>query len=121
LENIYANISLIKGALQQKLIAGRENAFLSQKLSAIMRDVPLVLNLPACVAHDYDHAQVERLFYALQFRSLLKRLEKPNADSAATALDEDSAPASAGGEEGEGAGYSEFAPPPIYAEAKAIT
>ena len=36
LENIYENIDEIKGALQKKLLEGKENAFLSQKLARIV-------------------------------------------------------------------------------------
>ena len=39
LENIYDHIDEIKGALQKKLIEGKENAFLSRKLVTLKRDL----------------------------------------------------------------------------------
>lgn len=76
LEQIYENIALIKGALQQKLIEGRELAFLSRQLATIHRDAPITLDLDACVAHEFDHAAVEALFRELEFGSLFKQLDK---------------------------------------------
>lgn len=74
LEAIYENIASIKGAVQQKLINGRGMAFLSQKLATIQRDLPIELNLEACITHDFDAEEVDRLFEVLQFRSLRQRL-----------------------------------------------
>lgn len=74
LENIYANIDQIKGALQKKLIEGKENAFLSQKLARIVTDAPITLDLAACVTHDFDVNDVLALFRELEFRTLTKLL-----------------------------------------------
>jgi len=60
--------------MQQKLIVDQDNAFLSQDLARIRRDVPVRLDLAACVAHDYVYANVEQVFRALEFRSLIDRL-----------------------------------------------
>ncbi len=76
LERIYENIDLIKGALRQKLIDGRELAFLSRELATIHRDAPITLDLNACVAHEFDHAAVEALFRELEFGSLFKSLDR---------------------------------------------
>lgn len=78
LDGIYANINLIKGATQQKLIDGREMAYLSRALATIKRDVPITLDLQACVTHDFDVQQVDDLFALLEFRSLRQRLPKAN-------------------------------------------
>lgn len=74
LDEIYAHIAEIKGALQQKLIEGRELAYLSRELATIQRDVPIELHLEACVAHDFDARRVADLFRELEFRSLYDRL-----------------------------------------------
>jgi DNA polymerase I len=84
LDNIYANIDAIKGAVQKKLIAGRDSAYLSQKLAQIQLDVPIKLHLPSCVAHEYDLNKVLDVFEQLDFRSLRDRLVKmttPNTQS----------------------------------------
>lgn len=74
LENIYANLDAVKGTVQQKLKQGREMAFLSQKLATIQRDLPITLDLNACVTQDFDVGVVDALFETLQFRSLRQRL-----------------------------------------------
>ena len=74
LDNIYTNIDNIKGANQKKLIADREMAYISQELATIQRDVPIQLNLEACVAQDYDGLEVDSLFDTLEFRSHRDRL-----------------------------------------------
>ncbi|RMG99286.1 MAG: DNA polymerase I [Chloroflexi bacterium] len=74
LDNIYAHIDEIKGALQRKLQEGKESAYLSRKLAKIVQDAPIELDLSACVAHDFDTAQVLDIFRELEFRSLSNML-----------------------------------------------
>jgi DNA polymerase-1 len=76
LERIYENIAQIKGALRQKLIEGRELAFLSRRLATIHRDAPIRLDLDACIAHEFERAAVEALFRELEFGSLFAPLDK---------------------------------------------
>ncbi|MEZ4671499.1 MAG: DNA polymerase I [Anaerolineae bacterium] len=75
-DNLYAHIDEIKGANQKKLIDGKDSAFLSKTLATIKKDVPITLDLEACVAHDYDARKVDELFSALEFRALRDRLPK---------------------------------------------
>lgn len=74
LDNIYAHVGDLKGALQKNLIEGKAMAYLSRELARIRRDVPIELDLKACVAHDFDHEKVAALFRELEFRQLAKRL-----------------------------------------------
>ena len=74
---VYEHLDEIKGALREKLAAERDNALLSRELAQIRRDVPVTLDLKACVAHDYRYEDVERLFRTLEFRSLIDRLPRP--------------------------------------------
>ncbi len=76
---VYEHLDAIKGALRDKLAAERDSAFLSRDLARIKRDVPVTLDLSACVAHDYRYEDVEALFRALEFRSLIDRLIRPSA------------------------------------------
>jgi len=79
-EGVYDHLDAIKGALHDKLERGRASAFLSRDLARIRRDVPVSLDLAACVARDYDYAQVAELFRVLEFRSLIGQLPgKPAA------------------------------------------
>lgn len=75
LDNIYANVDKIKGAMGKKVAAGKENAYLSQKLARIVTDVPIELDLAACVASDFDAAEVLTLFQELEFRTLTRMLQ----------------------------------------------
>lgn len=78
LEAVYeaADRGEITGAGGRKLLDGREMAFLSQRLARILRDVPVMLDLSACAAHDYEADAVLTVFDALNFRSLRERLVK---------------------------------------------
>jgi DNA polymerase-1 len=78
IDNLYAHIDEVKGATRQKLIDGRESAYLSKELATIRRDAPIPLDLNACLAHDYDASKVDALFAALEFRSLRDRLPRAN-------------------------------------------
>ncbi len=70
LDGIYHHLDAIKGATQKKLSEGKENAYLSQKLARIVTDAPITLDLAACVAHDFDAAEVLEMFRELEFRTL---------------------------------------------------
>lgn len=83
LEGVYEHLDAIKGALKEKLVAGREDAFLSKRLAAIRRDAPIMLDLSKCVAEDYAREPVAELFRQLEFRSLIDRLPKSDETPAA--------------------------------------
>ncbi len=74
LEGVYEHIAEIKGATQKKLLEGRDMAYLSQRLATIQRDVPIELDLDACLAHDFDVVAVDELFAQFEFRGLRERL-----------------------------------------------
>ena len=76
IENLYEHIDELKGATQTKLIDGRDSAFLSKKLATIQCDVPITLDLPRCVAHDFDKRAVEELFRELEFNSAFSQLSR---------------------------------------------
>ncbi|RJO61543.1 DNA polymerase I [candidate division WS5 bacterium] len=75
-ENIYKNIDDLTGSLKNKLEAGRENALLSKRLSQIVCDVSVKLNLDKCCTYDFDRQKVFKVFQELGFKSLLNRLPK---------------------------------------------
>lgn len=85
LDGIYKNIDKVPSRFQSKLIAGKENAYLSQKLSAIVTDLPIKLNLEACEAPrlkpplNWDRQRVVDLFRTLEFRSLMAKLPEAEA------------------------------------------
>ena len=65
---------VLKGATLKKLTQNKESAIQSKYLATIIRDVPIELDLPGCVIHDYDKEKVNKLFEELSFKSLLKKL-----------------------------------------------
>ncbi len=81
LESIYEHLSEVKESVRKKLEADQKNAFLSKELGTIHREAPVKLDLPACVARDYDRSVVTGLFQELGFFSLIKRLGGEGAKS----------------------------------------
>jgi DNA polymerase-1 len=75
LENILANAELIKGALGEKIRAGKEAAVMSKKLATIITDIP------AAVFHEEDFRikemnrnTLKEVFTELEFRGFIKRV-----------------------------------------------
>ncbi|MGB3903779.1 MAG: DNA polymerase I [Anaerolineae bacterium] len=79
IEEIYEHLDEIESTRARKSLAGqKERALLSKRLSTIVTDVPINLNLEQCRASDYDRDEVIGLFRELEFRSLVQRL--PTSD-----------------------------------------
>lgn len=74
LDAIYAHVDEITGSIGDKLRAGKEMAYLSQKLSIIDRDAPVTLELEKARVGHFDREHVTKLFHRLDFRSLLAKL-----------------------------------------------
>lgn len=75
LDGVYTSIDEIKGKLKEKLLEGKDNAFLSQDLATIVTDKKLNYNLQD---FEYDfpfNADVRNVFRRYQFNSLLKKDE----------------------------------------------
>lgn len=67
---------LIKGALLQKLILGKDSAFLSKDLATIECQAPIDFELEKCRVTGYDKNQVVEIFQKYGFKSLLNFLPK---------------------------------------------
>ena len=76
LEEIYAHIDELKGAVRTRLENGRDLAFLSRDLATIRTDVGVSLDLEKARANDLDLPAVEAIFRELEFKSLIARLPK---------------------------------------------
>lgn len=70
LEALYDHLQELSDKERQKLIEGNDNAFLSQRLARILRDVPIQLDLEACKAEDYDPNTVNKFFEQMEFITL---------------------------------------------------
>ena len=75
LNGVYEHLDELSGSLRKKLEEGRELAYLSQKLAAIVTDLDLSIDLERARVERFDPAVVEALFRELEFRTLLTRLE----------------------------------------------
>lgn len=75
LDNIYAHIDDFTGKLKEKLVNGKESAYLSYKLATINTNCGIDVNIKR---YEYDfpfNADVKKFFEKYQFRSLLRRQE----------------------------------------------
>ncbi len=75
LENLYENLDSteIKPRIKQLLETHKDQAFMSQKLATIHRDVPIKFSLEDCRWGEYDKGKLADLFAELGFKSLLYR------------------------------------------------
>lgn len=76
LDNIYQNIDQVENRWKSKLEQNRENAFLSRELAQIKTDLNIKLDLEHAKAGELDFPAIEALFTELEFRSLLKTLDR---------------------------------------------
>ena len=75
LQGIYDHIDDITPVkLQDTLRECHAQAFRNEKLSTIIKDVPIKLDLKACQVSHYDRNEVAKLFQELEFIKLLPRL-----------------------------------------------
>ncbi|MDD4795775.1 MAG: DNA polymerase I [Bacilli bacterium] len=75
LENIYANIDNIKGAVKEKLINGKESAFFSKEMCTIYREVPFNWSLIE-MKYTGPTKKLEEIYQRLEFYSLMKTVVK---------------------------------------------
>ena len=74
LDGVYENIEKIKGAVRDKLLRDKLQAYLSQELATISLDAPIEFEIERAVLKDYDREKIVKLFSELNFFSLIKRL-----------------------------------------------
>lgn len=76
LENLYDHVDEITGATNNKLISGRDLAFISKKLATIQFDAPLEFDANATRLADFDPAKVLEVLKKYQFNSLIRKFSK---------------------------------------------
>jgi len=75
LENIYKNINKIEDQkLKAKLKEYKDQAFFSQYLATIRKDVPIEFDLKKCKFGFYNKEKIKEIFENLEFYTLIKRL-----------------------------------------------
>src|SRR5690242_1284539 len=87
LDNIYQNIDQIENRWRNKPEQNRENAFMSRALAQIKTDLNIKLDLEHARAQEWDIPTLESFFKELEFRSLLKTLDRlAGKDGSATGV-----------------------------------
>lgn len=74
LENVVANADGIKGALGEKVRAGKDLAILSKKLATIITDVPVQFHEEDFRLKDWDRPALNDVFNQLEFKTIGKRI-----------------------------------------------
>ncbi|MFA6327308.1 MAG: DNA polymerase I, partial [Bacilli bacterium] len=73
LENIYVNIEEIKGKLKDKLLDGKESAFMSKQLATIYKEVPNLGTIESLKYLGPNEEKLYKLYEELEFYSFLKK------------------------------------------------
>lgn len=74
LENVLANAENIKGALGEKIRAGKDNAIMSKKLATIITVVPVQFHEEDFLIKDWNKEGLKEVFNELEFKTIGKRL-----------------------------------------------
>lgn len=83
IENLLNNLDKVSGKkLKESLIEYSEQAIFSKKLATIITDVPVDIDLESIKSkEEFDIKGIRELFYKLQFKSLLEKVEKINGNA----------------------------------------
>ncbi len=74
LENVLANANAIKGALGEKIRAGKEAAIMSKKLATIITSVPVAFHEEDFRLKDWNKDVLNHIFAMLEFKTIAKRI-----------------------------------------------
>ncbi len=74
LENILENADKIKGALGEKVRAGKESAIISKKLATIITNVPVEFHEEDFRLKEWNREELNTVFTELEFKTLGKRI-----------------------------------------------
>ena len=74
LDGIYEHIDEIKGKLQEKLINGKDSAYMSYEIATIVRDVPMEIDINDIKYLGNNVSELNKIYEDLEFYSLIKKL-----------------------------------------------
>ena len=94
LDNIYAHIDEVENRWKSKLELNKENAYMSRDLAQIKTDLNVKFDLEHAKVEEWHVESIESFFKELEFRSLLKSLERLTAKEEVHSA----APSKAGGQ-----------------------
>src|SRR5687767_2353525 len=84
LENVLENAEKIKGALGEKIKAGKQDAIMSKKLATIITNVPTEFHEEDYKLKDWNKEVLKDVFAELEFKTVIKRLLGEEETGAAT-------------------------------------
>ncbi len=96
LDNIYKNMDQVENRWKTKLESGKDSAMMSRDLARIKTDLNIKLDLEHAKAHDFDANRIEAFFAELEFRTLIKTLERLTGKSSSPATESASAKSPSG-------------------------
>ena len=75
LDGVYANIEdpSIRPKLREKLLAGKENAYLSYELATIISEAPIDFEPKDAIIQPYNRPELYQLFQKLEFVRLIDK------------------------------------------------
>lgn len=84
LDGVYEHLDQIKQSLRDKLVAGKESAYLSRELARIWTDAPVNFDPEALDVSKFDAPKLKALLEQLEFRSLIRLMGDQLEDVIAT-------------------------------------
>jgi len=72
LDGVYENIDEISGTVKQKLINGKDKAYLSKELARLYTDAPIELDLKSMDVNNFNGAQLRANLEKLEFKAILR-------------------------------------------------
>ena len=78
-EALEKNDSRIKPSMKTKLHERKKEAYMSQTLARIVRDVPITIDTDDVTWESYDAQKTQKVFQKYEFKSLLNRLPTPES------------------------------------------
>ena len=75
LDGLYENIESVTGKTKEKLLADKDNAYMSYDLATIFRDVPLEFSLEDCKYGGINKEEFVKMLEEFEFHSMLRKLE----------------------------------------------
>ncbi|WP_064580337.1 DNA polymerase I [Streptobacillus moniliformis] len=82
IDNIYANIDNIKGALQKKIIASKDLAYISRELATVFDELDIDLNIEDAKIKEKDFDKLSEIYLKYELRKEYEKLvkDKPKMD-----------------------------------------
>lgn len=79
IENVYQNIEDLKGKQKEKLIDGKESAFMSKELATIITDVSLPFELEELVTQEADLSKLKDFYHRYELKHFLSKIQNKTA------------------------------------------